>query len=158
MACDQAVLTYRKARMGDVPAMQQLINHYAAQGLMLPRSLVSLYESLRDFTIAEEEGRVIGVGALHIVWDDLAEVRALAVAPGHERRGHGRNLVHRLLEEARALGIGRVFALTYQPAFFARCGFRPVPKESLPHKVWGECIHCPKFPNCDEVAVVRELD
>jgi len=157
LACDHAVLTYRKARMGDVPEMQRLINHYAAQGLMLPRSLVSLYESLRDFTVAEEDGRIVGVGALHIVWDDLAEVRALAVAPGHERQGHGRAIVDHLLDEARALGIGRVFALTYQPEFFARCGFHPVAKESLPHKVWGECIHCPKFPNCDEVAMLKEL-
>lgn len=151
-------MVYRKARMTDVKQIQHLINAYAEQGLMLPRPLAKIYEGLRDFMVAEEDGRVIGVGALHIVWEDLAEVRALAVAPGHERRGHGRALVQALVEEARALGIRRVFALTYQPGFFERCGFAVVSKESLPHKVWGECINCPKFPNCDEVAMLRTLE
>ncbi len=146
----------RKARMGDVPEIQRLINSYAEQGLMLPRPLVMLYESLRDFMVAEEDGRIIGAGALHIVWEDLAEVRALAVAPDRERRGVGRSIVKRLLEEARALGINRVFALTYRPGFFEKCGFQVVSKELLPHKVWGECINCPKFPKCDEVAMLHE--
>lgn len=148
---------YRKARIGDVPRMQQLINVNAEKGLMLPRPLAMLYEGLRDFVVAEEDGEIVALGALHIVWKDLAEVRALAVAPGRERRGYGRGIVNRLLEEARELGIGQVFALTYQPGFFEKCGFTVVDKNTLPHKVWGECINCPKFPNCDEVAVLRKL-
>lgn len=153
---------YRKARIGDVATIQRLINSYAEKGLMLPRPLVSLYEGLRDFTVAEVEGELVGAGALHIAWEDLAEVRGLAVVPGYERRGIGRGLVQVLLDEARSLGIARVFALTYQPGFFEKCGFAVVDKEALPHKVWNECIHCPKFPSCDEVAMMyapgRPLD
>lgn len=156
-AADAAGVVYRKARMSDVRAMQQLINRYAEKGLMLPRPLVMLYETLRDFTVAEVDGELVAAGALHIVWEDLAEVRALAVAPGWERRGIGRGLVRVLLEEARRLAVSRVFALTYQPAFFEKCGFCMVPKETLPQKVWGECINCPKFPQCDEVAVLIEI-
>lgn len=150
-------MIYRKARMADIPTMQKLINHYAQNGLMLPRPLVMLYETMRDFVVAEEEGEIVAAGALHIVWEDLAEVRALAVAPGKERCGYGKGLVEVLMEEARSLGVSRVFALTYQPGFFERCGFTTVEKEALPHKVWGECINCPKFPHCDEVAMLRQL-
>ncbi len=149
---------YRKARMRDVPELQRLINSYAEKGLMLPRPLVMLYEGLRDFVVAEDGGEIVAVGALHIVWDDLAEIRALAVAPGKEGRGYGRGLVGVLLDEARDMGIGQVFALTYQPGFFEKCGFSVVSKDTLPHKVWGECINCPKFPKCDEVAVMYTLD
>ncbi len=157
-AAGPAPVVYRKARMSDVRAMQQLINRYAEKGLMLPRPLVMLYETLRDFSVAEADGELVAAGALHIVWEDLAEVRALAVAPGWEGRGIGRALVGVLLEEARRLAVTRVFALTYQPAFFEKCGFTVVPKETLPQKVWGECINCPKFPQCDEVAVLVDLD
>jgi len=148
----------RKARVEDVPRLHRLINAYAERGLMLPRSLSVLYETLRDFTVAENDGHLAGAGALHIVWEDLAEIRALAVSPDYEGRGVGRRLVEELVREAEGMGIKRVFALTYQPGFFERCGFRQVPKESLPHKVWGECINCPKFPSCDEVALVRETE
>lgn len=147
-------VVYRKARISDVSTIQRLINSYAEKGLMLPRSLVSLYEGLRDFTVADLDGELIGAGALHIVWEDLAEVRGLAVVPGHELKGIGSGLVKVLLDEARSLGIARVFALTYQPGFFKKCGFVVVDKEALPHKVWNECIHCPKFPSCDEVAMM----
>lgn len=150
-------MIYRKAMMADVPHMQKLINSYAQQGLMLPRPLVMLYENLRDFVVGEENGEIVAAGALHIVWEDLAEVRALAVAPGKERRGYGRGLVQVLLKEAWSLGISRVFALTYQPGFFERCGFVIVDKEGLPHKVWGECINCAKFPHCDETAMIHQL-
>ncbi len=151
------MVTFRRAKIKDVPHMQRVINGYAEKGLMLPRPLVKLYENLRDFYVAEEDGELVGVAALHIVWEDLAEVRALAVAPGKERQGIGSGLVKVLLEEASSLGVGRVFALTYQPDFFEKCGFEQTPKDSLPHKVWGECINCPKFPNCDEVAMSYNL-
>lgn len=146
----------RKARTGDVKAVQALVNLYAGQGLMLPRPLSMLYEGLRDFVVAADGDEVLGAGALHIVWEDLAEIRALAIKPPL-RRGVGRRIVDALVEEARALDIGRLFTLTYQVEFFERCGFQVVGKEQLPHKVWTECINCSKFPACDEVAMDRVL-
>ncbi|MGE5552245.1 MAG: N-acetyltransferase [Bacteroidota bacterium] len=147
-------MNLRKARMSDVESIHRLINEYAGQGLMLGRSRNMLYENLREFTVVEEEGRFLGTGALHIIWEDLAEIRALALEPDCQRRGIGRRLVEALIEEARSLEIGTVFALTYQTEFFAKCGFRTVAKEDMPQKVWKECINCPKFPHCDEVAMV----
>ena len=146
----------RKARLEDVPTIQALINSYAEQGAMLPRSLSLIYENLRDFQVVEEEGQLIGVGALHILWDDLAELRAVAVKPPLGR-GVGRFLIESLLAEAREIGFHRVFALTNQPGFFEKVGFQVISKEQLPHKVWKECINCAKFPNCDEVALIREV-
>lgn len=151
-------MNLRKARMSDVEAIHRLINEYAGQGLMLGRSRNMLYENLREFTVVEEDGRFLGAGALHIIWEDLAEVRALALEPAVQRRGIGRRLVETLIDEARTLEIGTVFALTYQPDFFGKCGFRAVGKEEMPQKVWKECINCPKFPHCDEVAMVIEVN
>lgn len=145
----------RKATFGDVEAIHKLVNDYAQQGVMLPRSRNSIYETLRDVIIAEEEGQLIGVGSLHLSWDALAEVRALAIAPDFHRRGIGRQIVEALLVEGRALGVKTFFTLTYQPEFFGTLGFSEVTKEELPQKVWKECINCPKFPNCDEVAMVK---
>lgn len=150
-------MIYRKATFADVEAIQKIVNAYAEQGLMLARARNILYESLRDFIIAEENGEILGVGALHMVWDELAEVRALAVAPAVINSGVGRNIVLGLIEEAKQLGVKTVFALTYQPGFFAKLGFSEQPKERLSHKVWKECINCAKFPNCDEIAMVKEL-
>lgn len=151
-------LEFRKAKMSDVEAIHELINGYAEQGLMLPRSRSMLYENIREFTVIVEGTTLIGTGSLHIVWEDLAEIRALALRPEYTNRGLGRELVRRLLEEARELEIKRVFALTYQPGFFERCGFRLIQKEEMPQKVWKECINCPKFPHCDEVAVLYEFE
>ena len=145
----------RKATFGDVEAIHKLVNDYAQQGVMLPRSRNSIYETLRDEIIAEEDDRLVGVGSLHLSWDALAEVRALAIAPGFQRRGIGRQIVEELLIEGRALGVKTFFTLTYQPEFFGTLGFSEVTKEELPQKVWKECINCPKFPNCDEVAMVK---
>lgn len=150
-------MIFRKATMADVSKIQSLINGYADQGLMLPRPLNMIFEGLRDFVVAEDDGEILGTAALHVVWQDLAEVRSMAIAPSAARKGVGRKLVEILLEEARVLGITEVFALTYQPGFFVKCGFTIVSKEALPHKVWKECINCPKFPNCDEIAMVREV-
>ena len=145
----------RKATFGDVEAIHKLVNDYAQQGVMLPRSRNSIYETLRDVIIAEEDDLLVGVGSLHLSWDALAEVRALAIAPGFQRRGIGRQIVEELLIEGRALGVKTFFTLTYQPEFFGTLGFSEVTKEELPQKVWKECINCPKFPNCDEVAMVK---
>ena len=147
----------RKATIHDVPEMQKIINGFADKGDLLPRSLNQLYEDLRDFLVLEEEGRIAGTCALHVNWGDLAEVKALVVDESFQGKGIGRQLVEKCLDEARSLGITRVFALTYKPDFFARLGFREVDKAQLPQKVWNECIHCVKFPDCGEVAVIREL-
>lgn len=149
---------FRKAKMNDAESIHGLINNYAEQGLMLARSRSMIYECLREFTVVEgDNGEFLGVGGLHIIWEDLAEVRALALDPQCLGKGIGKELVNALVEEARDLGIGRAFALTYQTDFFARCGFTVVKKEEMSPKVWKECINCPKFPNCDEVAMIRNL-
>jgi len=151
------MMKYRKAKITDVEPIHALITYYADRGLMLARSRAMLYESLREFTIAEDQGFVIGAGALNIIWEDLAEIRALAVAPEYAGRGIGRSLVKTFIDESRELAIPRIFALTYQQVFFEKCGFQVVAKESLPHKVWKECVNCPKFPNCEEVAMIIDI-
>ena len=150
-------MNLRRAKLTDVEAMMSLINHFADQGLMLPRSRNSLYECLREFLVMEDQDRIIGTGALHIIWNDLAEIRALAVLEEYQCQGVGRSLVSALLEDARVIGCPRVFTLTYQPGFFERCGFAMMKKEDMPHKVWKECVHCVKFPNCDENAMILNL-
>jgi amino-acid N-acetyltransferase len=144
----------RKATMDDVDDMQQLIQHFADQGLMLPRTLRSLYEHLQCFTVAVSGGRVVGTAGLHILWRDLAEIRSLAVHPMCHGQGIGRLLVQRLTREAEELGIAQVLSLTYQTAFFEKLGFRVVEKHLLPHKVWKDCIYCKKFNHCDETAMI----
>lgn len=150
-------MLFRKARITDVETIHALITHYANEGLMLARSRTMLYEFIRDFTVAEDGGKVVAAGGLHILWEDLAEIRALAVVPGYTKTGIGRGMVENFIKEAWELGIPKVFSLTYQPGFFRKCGFSLVSKEVLPHKVWKECIECPKFPNCDESAVLLDL-
>lgn len=152
------MITFRKAKMPDVEALHHLINELADLGLMLPRSRNILYESLREFTIVESDGNFVGGGALHIIWEDLAEIRALALQPEYHGKGIGKRLVDELIKEAKELGISQVFALTYQVDFFKKCGFQEIVKEKMPPKVWKDCINCPKFPNCDEVAVIRMMD
>ena len=148
----------RKARMGDVKAIQTLIGEYARKGDMLPRSLSSIYENLRDYFVFENgDGEVIGSAAIHIMWEDLAEVRSLAVREGEMRQGIGTKLVEACISEAIVLGITRIFALTYRPDFFRRLGFREVDKSELPHKIWSDCLKCAKFPDCDEVALVADF-
>lgn len=151
-------MLFRKARINDVETIHALITHYANEGLMLARSRAMMYEFIRDFTVAEIGGKVIAVGGLHILWEDLAEIRALAVAPGYTKKDIGRGMVENFIKEAWELGIPKVFSLTYQPNFFKKCGFSIVSKDILPHKVWKECIDCPKFPNCDESAVLLDLN
>ena len=148
----------RKARVGDAERIRELINHWAKLDEMLLRPLSEIYDFLRDFTVWEENGRLLGTVALHVDWRDLAELRSLAVDPGEQGRGVGSALVRECLVEARELGITRVFALTYRPVYFARFGFAECSKDELPRKVWSDCIRCPKFPECDETALMVELD
>ena len=144
--------------MRDVKDIQKLLTNFANRGDMLSRSLSELYESLRDFYVAvEDDGRLLGTAALHIVWDDLAEVRSVAVSEDAGRKGVGSRLVQICIAEAREIGLGRIFCLTYKPDFFAKFGFRLVDKSELPHKVWGDCIKCVKFPDCDENAMILDL-
>ena len=152
-------MLYRKATMADIPAIHGLISEYANQGLMLRRTLLYLYESVRDFTVAvdEETGEIIGAGGLHILWNDLAEIRSLCVKAGVTKKGVGKGLVEFLIGEGKQMGLKRVFALTYQQGFFEKCQFSVVQKETLPQKVYSECIHCDKFYKCDEIAVIRLL-
>ncbi len=148
----------RKAQIGDVKDIQKLLSIYAVKGDMLNRSLSELYEALRDFyVVTDEVGRIIGTAALHIVWEDLAEVRSVAVSEDAGRRGIGSQLVTACITEGRQLGLKRLFCLTYKPDFFAKHGFILVDKAMLPHKVWGDCIKCPKFPDCDENAMILDL-
>ena len=147
----------RAATIHDVPRIQQIINSHAELGKMLFKSFGQLYEDLRDFGVYEQEGRVVGCAALTIIWADLAEVRSLAVDETCRGRGIGRRLVEWTIDEARRLQIARLMALTYEQAFFERLGFRVVPKETLPLKVWSDCVRCPKKEGCDEIAVVRDL-
>ena len=143
-----------KARISDVPQMQQLINHFADKGEMLARSLSEIYENIRDYFVVRQDKRVIACAALHVSWLDLAEIKSVAVAEDSQGQGIGDQLVEACLKEAKELGIPTVFCLTYQPAFFEKSGFCQVDKMELPRKVWGECYRCPKFPNCDEVALI----
>lgn len=146
-----------KATMADAPQIQELVSSFAAIGEMLPRPLAEIYEHLRDFFVVREGERVVACAALHIMWEDLAEVRSLAVVENNQEQGMGLLLVNACLEEARRLGIRTVFALTQRPAFFEKLGFRQADVMSLPRKVWGECFRCAKFPNCDEIAVTIDL-
>jgi len=148
----------RKARMSDVKGIHGLIAEYARKGDMLPRSLADIYENLRDYFIFEDDdGELVGSAAIHIMWEDLAEVRSLAVREGKMRRGVGTQLVESCISEAIMLGIDRVFALTYKPEFFEKLGFHTVDKAELPQKIWTDCLKCSKFPDCDEVALVADF-
>jgi amino-acid N-acetyltransferase len=142
-----------KAKIGDVPQIHKLVNSFASKGDMLARPLSEIYENLRDFFVLKHGKKVIACVALHVSWSDLAEVKALAVAEDHQKSGIGALLIKACLEEAKELEIPIVFCLTYKDIFFEKQGFVRVDKMKLPKKVWTECFHCPKFPDCDEVAM-----
>lgn len=148
----------RKARISDVEEIHKLISRYASEGQMLARARTTLYEGIREFSVVEIDEKVVAAGSLHVLWSDLAEIRALVVVPQHIKQGLGKLLVNTFLQEARELDLPKVFALTYKPEFFAKCGFRLIDKEDLPQKVWKECVNCPQFPNCEESAVIIDLD
>lgn len=152
-------LELRKAHSRDVASMHAMVVAGAEKGLLLPRSRGQIFIALRDFFVLADTdtGDIAGCCALGIIWENLAEVRTLYVADAYRRQGLGIRLVNACLEEAVSLGITQVFTLTYETAFFAAAGFGEVPKETLPQKIWTDCINCPKFPNCDEVAMIRSV-
>ncbi|MBL8170560.1 MAG: N-acetyltransferase [Acidobacteria bacterium] len=147
----------RKAKTKDAIQIHDLVNRYAKQEQMLPRTLLSIYENIRDFYVAEENGCILGCSALHFTWGDMAEVRSLAVDAEAGRKGVGRALVEANIAEARSHGLVQVYAFTYVVDFFTKLGFRVVPHESMPRKTWMDCINCPKFNCCDEIAMVLDL-
>ncbi len=150
----------RKAVVGDMRHIHRLLNHYGEKGLLLSRPLSELYDHVRDFTVAVNDLAVptlVGVCALGICWEDLAEIRSLAVVEDSQGKGLGSKLVESCLQEAVSFGLKKVFALTYVEPFFLKMGFRQVEKSALPHKVWADCLKCAKFPDCDETAMMMEL-
>ena len=147
-----------KAKIQDVPQIHRLINYFADRGEMLPRALSEIYENIRDYFVIRQGEQVIACAALHVCWSDLAEIKSVAVAEDSQKQGIGAHLIETCLEEAKELGIATVFCLTYQPGFFEKFGLSQVDKMELPRKVWTECYRCPKFPDCDEVALVRNLE
>jgi len=148
----------RKARVHDATAILTLINDYARDQVMLPRSPLSVFEGIRDFSVVEQDGEILGCGGLHVVWADLAEVRSIAVRASDKGKRYGFLLAQHLIAEAKELGVPRVFAFTYVPGFFEKLGFRRVDHSQLPHKVFGDCMNCPKFNACDEIAMLLELE
>ena len=147
----------RKATLNDIPSIQETIKPYAVRGEMLPRTLNDLYEHIRDFSVYENGNRVLGVAALAVSWENIGEIRSLAILENSLSLGIGSALVKYCLEEARSLNVKKVFVLTYTSEFFEKLGFHPIDKEDLPQKIWKDCINCSKFPACDEQALIIEL-
>ncbi len=147
----------RKAKLSDVKYIYKLISYFSKRGDVISRPLIELYEHVRDFFVYEDRDLIVGACSLHICWEDLAEIRSLVVSEEYQGKGIGTDLVKACLEEASVLEIPKVFALTRVPAFFERMGFKVIDKKSLPHKVWADCVRCPKFPECDEVPVMKEI-
>jgi amino-acid N-acetyltransferase len=144
-----------KAKISDVPKIHELVNKFAEKGEMLPRALSEIYEDIRDyFIIRDKNDQVNGCAVLHVSWSDLAEIRTLAVSEEKRKQGLGSSLIKACLDEAKQLGIESVFCLTYKPGVFEKNGFVQVDKMELPRKIWSECFRCPKFPDCDEVALI----
>lgn len=147
----------RKAEVEDVKSIYKLLEYFSNKELLLPRSFAELYDNLRDYIVAEEDGEIIGCCALHPCWEELGEIKSLAIKESHQGKGISRKLVDFCLKEAPQLGLKKIFVLTYVPDFFKIFGFQEIPKDDLPHKVWKECLSCPKFPDCGEVSLIKEL-
>ena len=147
----------RKARIKDIREIHSLINQYAKRDLMLPRSINELYETIRDFWVFIKKDKVVGCCSLHVSWGNLVEIKSLAVDKKYCRQGIGRQLIKACLKEAKELGAEKIFVLTYKPEYFRKFGFKRIDNAVLPHKIWAECINCPKFPDCKEVALVRNI-
>jgi amino-acid N-acetyltransferase len=150
----EKTLAVEKAKISDAPQIHKLANHFAQKGEMLPRALSEIYENVRDFFVIREGDKVVACAALHVYWSDLAEVRGVAVAEEKQNQRLGAKLIEACINEARELGIPQAFCLTYRASFFERQGFKRVDKAELPRKIWSECYRCPKFPDCDEVAMI----
>jgi amino-acid N-acetyltransferase len=151
------LLKTRKAKVSDIKKIHRSLNAFAKKGLTLPRPLNELYEHVRDFYICEDSTGILGFCALHLLWEDLGEIRSLIVTEESRKQGIGKILVSKCIGEAKRLGLKRVFALTYTPDFFKKIGFGDIDKSKLPHKIWGDCMRCPKFPECDEFAVIKNV-
>lgn len=152
------VKNIKKAKISDAKQIQTLINFYAAKDLMISRSLNEIYENIRDFWVCEENKKITGCCRLHVIgWENLAEIKSLAVQKSKQKKGIGRNLVETCINEAKDLKLKKVFALTYVPNFFKQLGFKKISKSKLPHKIWAECCNCPKFPDCKEEAVIKNI-
>jgi amino-acid N-acetyltransferase len=151
------MLEIRKASLTDIADLLALINAYAAKGIMLPRTEFEMAENIRDFVVAFNEGRLVGCGALHFYTATSGEVRSLAVDPDGKSKGIGRALVEALEKEANAQELHSIFAFTYVPGFFGKLGFDEVDRGELPLKAWKDCLRCPKFQACDEIAVLKRL-
>ncbi|UCE48547.1 MAG: N-acetyltransferase [Phycisphaerales bacterium] len=150
-------MNVRSAKISDVEAIHALIGSYAERDRMLFRSVADIYENLQCFIVAELDGQVVGCCSLEVIWADLAEIKSLAVDEGRKQMGIGRDLLNAAVEQADALGVPNVFALTLEPEFFLKSGFQIVEKETLPMKVWSDCARCPKQQNCDEIAVTKQI-
>jgi amino-acid N-acetyltransferase len=149
----------RPAKVSDVKDIHKIVEFYANNKEMLHRSLNSIYENIQEYMVVEdEEGKIIACGALHVSWEDLAEIKALAVSEKYKGQGIGKKIVLRLQKNAEELGVGKVFALSFKPDFFIKLGYKVIPKETLPHKIWSECINCHLFPDCGEVPLLISLD
>ncbi len=148
----------RKAEFSDIYQIKNLININASKGFMLPVSVNQLYERIRDFwVIIDDKNKVIGCGALKIVWKDLGEIRSLVIKNNFKQKGYGSILIAQIFEEAKLIGLKKIFVLTYIPEFFEKFSFSRVEKSKLPHKIWTDCINCPKFPRCDEISLLKIL-
>lgn len=150
----------RKALVNEIPEIKRLIEPFVKEGLILPKSLLSLYTSVRDFWVLvdeEDQGAIHGCCALQVSWVDIAEIRTLAVGKAFQKTGAGRSLVNACIDEASMLGVKKLFTLTYVPGFFEKMGFAEVDKTSLPNKIWADCIHCQYFPDCRETALVYQI-
>jgi len=154
---DKSKLKLRKAVVSDVPEIFKLIKHYAEKKLMLARALSELYENIQEFYVIVKGGKIIACSSLHVTWENLAEIKSLAVAPGHCGGGIGTKIVDACHATARRLGVKRVFALTFAPGFFKKHGYVETHRDKLPHKIWIECIRCPMFPDCKEIPLVKDL-
>jgi amino-acid N-acetyltransferase len=151
-------IVYRKAKPNDSKSILELINHYSMKGLMLPRSYTQIVEKIRDFTVGINDGQIVGVVALHPVSEEMGEIRSLAVLSTHQRHGIGKKLIEYCIKDSISLELNRVFTLTYQIDFFKKLQFNQVERLTLPQKIWADCIHCAKFSDCDEVAMIRHLE
>lgn len=146
-----------KPTTADVESIYQLIKVYADQQIVLPRSQLSIYQHLQCMYVVKDKDKIVGIAGLHVIGRDLAEVRSLVIDPEYQQKGIGRLLVDHIIKESSILRVDRLISLTYQVDFFKKCGFEIVEKEALPEKVWLDCIKCPKFNHCDEIAMIKYL-
>ncbi len=147
----------RRATVEDVKIIYNLISEYSKKGLLLERTMSNIYDNIRDFFILEDKKEVVGIGSLHVCWEYLGEIRSLCVREKYLKKGYGSKLVEACISDAKELKLKQVFVLTYNINFFKNRGFRIIDKKELPHKVWAECVNCPKFPECDEIAMIIDI-